>query len=481
MKKIILPLILMGLSACGVPLSTVSTEAALESQKEALTCTAVAESKIWDSYVEGAAAKVQSTSEFRQAAVNDSELESNAQDALSELHELLTVRIPEEQRLTTDAQKIAYWASLEIGDQTTDAKAYYQQELKKIFARLQQSNLTVAAKAIRSTANCASATPSKEAAESWYGAFKNTSYSRAEAGGRWAFANIYQICGSLSQKPMDAGTADVKGISIVGVHPDGVGNKRVISDLPAFLKSHYYMSRKSSVAKGCFNTYKNPLIYDYGGKPSTDGGVLNFFTDAGDGTKVLGIDCSGFVFSAMATAGLKLSSSKTLKASNVHGISSHLYVNPASNGLDCLDKVKVGKAEEIKAGDIVAVPGHVFFVQKIGRDPMGIAAAVAARDCNAMSTDKFDFTVMQSNPSKGGIGVNIYKANVYVNESVKIKSGLLKYAKAACQNRLAGTTTKPNYSDIAITRHKGTPACLTARIPLESEKCIASCSDVTAQ
>lgn len=154
-------------------------------------------------------------------------------------------------------------------------------------------------------------------------------------GARKAIATAYQSCLADEKKPMNANTENVKGITITGTHPDGIGSKRVISDLEALMATNYYY-QGASQAVNCKDPRKYPLIYDYGGKPNTDSGTLNFFLNAGDGTSVLGIDCSGFVFSSVVTAGLRLAPGKTVKAVQVHGISSRAYLNPEGNGLGCL-------------------------------------------------------------------------------------------------------------------------------------------------
>lgn len=301
------------------------------------------------------------------------------------------------------------------------------------------------------------------------------SVNRVAFGGRKVLATAYQSCTSDEKKPMDVSTENVRGIKIIGLHPDGVGNKRVISDIDELLASNYYYQ---GVVQGpqCQNIRSVPVIYDYGGKPSTRTGALNLFVNAGDGTSVLGIDCSGYVFSALATAGLRLAPNKAVKADLVHGLSSRAYLNPEKNGLTCFQRVSMGNTGTLKQGDIVAVNGHVLIIDTVGADPLGIQKANSLEQCQEIQISDFDFVVMQSSPSKEGIGINKFVAKDYLVDAEKMRIGFLKYAQDACRFRLQGKSALPQSPSFLVIRHKLTPSCLTGQpVSLTGQACISSC------
>lgn len=297
-------------------------------------------------------------------------------------------------------------------------------------------------------------------------------------GGRWAFATAYQSCQSLQIPSLTAQSPEVKGISIVGKHSDGVGNKRVIASLGEVQSSHYYIKDVNHYSSSCFNVRQNPLIYDYGGKPyatTAASSPIDMFKNNGDGTSVLGIDCSGYVFTSLATAGLRLKEGRALKASDSWAWGSSSYVEPQKNGLTCLDKISVTPEASLKVGDIVAVYGHVLLIDKSGSDPFGINSLRTEGDCSKISSSNFDFTVAQSAPSKGGIGINYYEARYYLPTSSKMKTGLEKYAYYACLAKFKNKTYTPNIGTLSVVRHKGTAACMAPRVKMAKESCIQSC------
>lgn len=298
-------------------------------------------------------------------------------------------------------------------------------------------------------------------------------------GARKALATAYQSCSADEKKPMTSDIQNVKGISIVGTHPDGIGSRRVISDIDALEATDYYYQGITQ-GSNCKDTRKYAMIYDYGGKPQTDSGNLNFFANDGDGTSVLGIDCSAYVFSAIATAGLRLAPGKTVKAALVHGLSSHAYLDPESNGLSCFSKVKMGVSGSLKQGDIAAVGGHVLIIERVGSDPLGISKATSVQDCEALTAADFDFVVAQSSPSKEGIGINKYEARDYLPEAEKMRVGFVKYAQDACRARLLGKDQQMVASNFQIIRHKMTDSCRTSKpIALAGESCVAKCPTLT--
>jgi hypothetical protein len=300
-------------------------------------------------------------------------------------------------------------------------------------------------------------------------------------GARRSLATAYQSCDVLSLPAMTTATPAVDGITVLAEpHPAG-GRKRVYGSIANINSSHYYIKNQRLAKNSCFEVRKAPPIYDFGGKPATsaaDTKLLNFFKSSGSGTSVLGIDCSAFVFSALAVSGLKMDPDpkKILKADLVHGIGSRAFKEPQSNGLRCLAKIAVTKNASIKAGDVVAINGHVVMVDHVGDDPFGLKKISSIADCRAekLPSSDFDFVLAQSSPSKSGIGINRFQARDYLKESSTYKDGLTKYAVAACKAKF-GTITAVDTKNLSVTRHKKTAECRTEALRITNQDCVDSC------
>ncbi|WII71085.1 hypothetical protein QJS83_11490 [Bdellovibrio sp. 22V] len=417
---------------------------------------------------------------------------------LDKLVESLLAEAPQGERVESPEQLLILLSAIDVGDRSTDFRSYMQDKVRGNFKQLsktvQSFNLNCPSSGGETTAGTETPAQGEEPGSNVTEPTpapvnRDYEYHKAQAlasgtplsvfGGRWAFATAYQSCQSVQLPSMNDQTPDVNGISIVGKHSDGVGSKRMIASLAKVQSSHYYIRDMSSYGEGCFNVRQNPLIYDYGGKPyatTATTSPIDLFKNNGDGTSVLGIDCSGYVFTSMATAGLRLKAGRALKASDSWAWGSSSYVEPQKNGLTCLDKISVTPAVSMKAGDIVAVYGHVLLIDKVGADPFGIAAAKSEADCKKITSNQFDFVVAQSAPSKGGIGINYYEARNYLPTSSKMKTGLEKYAYYACLAKVNGKSYTPNVGTLSVVRHKGTAECTAPRVKMARESCIQSCS-----
>lgn len=433
------------------------------------------------------------------------EAQKRLQSDLDRLVDTLLVEAPAGERVQTPEELLILLSAMDVGDRSTTFRAYMQDKVR--------GDLNALNKTIQSLeTNCDSTGddnaaagvgapsdptgedlgPEEEPVAVDPSAGRDYEWHKAQAlaggsnlatfGGRWAFATAYQSCQSLQLPSMDARTPDVQGIAIVGTHPDGVGRKRSIASLSKVQSTHYYIRDMSSYGAGCFNVRGNPLIYDYGGKPyatTAADSPIDLFKNNGNGTSVLGIDCSGYVFTALATAGLRLKAGRALKASDSWAWGSSSYVEPQNNGLTCLSKISVTPTSTMKSGDIVAVYGHVLLVDKVGADPFGIKNAKTSADCSKLTSDKFDFSVAQSSPSKEGIGLNYFDAKIYLATSSKMKAGLEKYAYYTCLAKFNGSTYTPNVGTLSVVRHKGTSECLAPRVKMARESCIQSCSSMS--
>ncbi len=323
----------------------------------------------------------------------------------------------------------------------------------------------------------------------------------SEKGGRWVMATAYQSCEATRMPAMTLETRDAEGISRIGTHPSG-GVVRVVSDLKALQATHPYLRIQNKEAS-CFNVEANPLIYDFGGKPgyvSASARELDLFKNNGSGhKKTLGIDCSGLVFASLGVQGLRVIPNKDVTAGLASGFGSASLLNPPKEW-KCLERIKIGAAaisrgnagvnlvistgdvrtdSVINKGDVISVKGHTVLVDEIGTDPFGLGLIVTRADCAKIVSNNFDFTILQSSPSKGAVGINRYVIKDYLNDGADtMRKGLIKYAKAACEARFDAKQLRPVYSDISIVRHKGTPECVGRALTIKNESCVSTCSDI---
>lgn len=372
--------------------------------------------------------------------------------------------LPQEQGLQTPRQILEWTSALEFGDTTTAARLQWYSKLHPILQSLSQG---------RGVAECPVADDEIGAMSVARGPAQN-----AQAGLRWAFATAYQSCPAIEKAPLDLATVDVAGIKTWCCHPDGVGFRRVIEDLPKVLMTHPYVSPDAPAA-GCLDQRARPLIYDYGGKPQAiSGNMLDFHQDAGDGTSALGIDCSGYVFTSLATAGLRLKSGIAIKASSVFAVSSGSFVEfeQGPSPMDCLERVPFKTGVGLAPGAIAAVYGHVLFVDTVGADPWGLGKTKSKADCAALTFKDFDFVIAQSSNSKNGVGLNRFEANAYLADSLKMKAGFETEARKACESYWDKSSVRPVVSEFVLLRHKGTAECRGARVALAHESCAQGCA-----
>lgn len=290
------------------------------------------------------------------------------------------------------------------------------------------------------------------------------------------FATAYQSCRVLDLPAMDRSTASVVGVSRVGTHADGIGGKREVTDLASVQKSHYYIKGIATESQ-CAPVRNNPLIYDYGGEPSISNSTINFQANAGSGTNALGVDCSAYVSSTIAVAGLRYKPEVANKPIYIRQTSTK-FISAAQSGFTCFDNVTVTPASTVKAGDIIGVIGHVVAIDKVGSDPFGLALVKSVDGCSNLDFNNFDITITQSSPSKNGIGINKYILKDYLLESGpsgKMTVAFVGMAQQACLAKFQNKSIKPVSTAWGFLRHKGTPECLAPRVSMVGESCTQKC------
>lgn len=367
--------------------------------------------------------------------------------------------------------------NLEMGDRDSPEKTRIQDKIRSKFDEI---HIFISSFPVSKTCPPPIATPPSEPeANALIEHWKETRHP-VVYGALKTLANSYQSCEVGKAPALSSRTPDIKGIVITGRHPDGVGNKRLIGDLTALIRSHPYLAEYRRPAASCHDILQTPLIYDYGGKPyatnHTDSS-LDFFRDAGSGTSVLGADCSGYVYAAFATAGLKLKKTGRLKAINVLGVPARMYMNPQKNGLTCFNHVVFSRTRSLRPGDILASSGHVLVINDVGADPFGIQRITREADCKAENIDiaRFDFTVLHSSPVKGGIGINHMQGSHYLAEGGSMANAMIQHAVSACLAKVRNTTITSRSSPASLVHHLGTAECRDRPIPLTREECLTSC------
>lgn len=155
-----------------------------------------------------------------------------------------------------------------------------------------------------------------------------------------------------------------------------------------------------------------------------------------------------------------------------------MMAEPEKNGLTCLEHVKFKRDDTLKAGDIISIRGHVIMVEDVGPDPFGINKIDSESACKLsnISVKNFQFTLFQSSPSKGSIGINRMPANHYLTDSGTMGAGLREHAVNACKARFSSGTIASKSSKTSIVRHKGTPECRDTALSLVKEDCLGSCA-----
>ncbi|MGZ3744078.1 MAG: hypothetical protein ACXWRA_09585 [Pseudobdellovibrionaceae bacterium] len=403
--------------------------------------------------------------------LQETKLDALTQD-ISELYDILLSEAVNVEKIQDPQGLLELLSALELGDHTTETKIQLQNKIEAQFAKIKKQ---VTAMGVQ----CAAPTPEENNPVATPELIK-TSLPLPVYGIRYTFATAYQTCQALDEPIMTKSTPDIddSAIRITGKHPDGVGNRRIISNVAALLHTHPYYKNVSNYANGCLKASSYPMIYDYGGKPfalTGSNSTLDFFKDSGNGTQVLGTDCSGFVYTGIATAGLRLNPGQAVKASGVNGISSTMFVEPDKNGLGCFAKITLTPKLDLQAGDIVAVPGHVIMIDSVGSDPFGLNGIRTVDACSNLEPKDFDFVIIQSSPSKNAVGMNRYQARDYLYESDKMRAGLVKYAYYACLARVNNRSYTPNLGSLSVIRHRLTSECLGPRIKLAQESCVQSC------
>lgn len=298
-------------------------------------------------------------------------------------------------------------------------------------------------------------------------------------GARKVMATAYQSCRVLDIPLVPHNIPDIQGIVETEWHGIGDGIRRNISSIERVNATHYYLNQLQKVSstpyQGCPNIFENPLIFDFGGKPyfSDNYHRINLFRNAGSGTSALGVDCSGFAMAAFASAGLRVQRNKPIKASYINAVSSWMLKDPEGSRLNCLQKITARDNYPLRTGDIISAKGHVVIVDRMTKDPFGLSHARSAQDCNNISLNQFQFSIIQSTSEFNGMGIN----RIHIRDTAhpELTSGLIQYASNVCYRKL-GISNFKSTNDITISRHTLDLQCTEKEWYLVRQECIQGCS-----
>ena len=296
-------------------------------------------------------------------------------------------------------------------------------------------------------------------------------------GARKVMSTAYQSC-SVLDLPLMPEDYNARGINLTSRHSSGTGWVRNISSISALRQSHYYISQTSVPnSQQCLDTQNYPLIYDYGGKPSTARHSINLFRNAGSGSQALGVDCSGFVASAMASSGLRLKPGVFIRPVHVKGVNSWMFKNAHRNNLSCLQQQDISVNNPIRPGDIIASNTHIFIVDMIGNDPFGLYSIRNSSECHSRTIrlGDFNFSIIQSSAHNNGVGINRMHIKTAIDGLTTMTKGLKRTASRACY-KMFGENFHSNINEITILRHASNePACRDREVYLENQECLTTC------
>ena len=307
----------------------------------------------------------------------------------------------------------------------------------------------------------------------FFNSIKTTNH-KTVYGAKKVMSTVYQSCDVVTAKTISMeDTLNIKGVSIIQKHSQGGWNRKII-DKQKLFNSHFYLKYSSNL---CHNVTASPVIYDFGGKPSfysSPFSTLDFFTNQGSGSAYLGIDCSGFVFSALASSGLRLKPNQPIQLSDVLNIGAANF--KTSGKFKCLETIDTSHDIPFQEGDIIASKNHVLIVDTIfNNDPFGLKSITNSESCNSLDPKNFNFIVIQSSPT---IGINRMHAREFDSNNyyTNIEVGLKKLAEFLCFKKFQKKSKK--FSEVSVIRHKQTEECIEKEIYLQNQECLKYCSSI---
>jgi len=344
------------------------------------------------------------------------------------------------------------------------------------------------------TANCGTSQPTVNITES-IRAITKAARMNAAVGARQTMATMYQSCSVLTKEPYNPFTDGDLGTYIDKAR-NGSYFERFISrsNFTRLVQSHYYLKDidySNHRPPLCRDMRKAPPVFIFGARPSfsQNGREINILNPRRAGeSQVTGLDCSAFVSVALSTAGLKLRPNVRSAAQNLTTSRDLLSMNGNNS---CLERPTFRRGSTIQSGDVFAMKGHTYIIDRVGEDPFGISALKQAgrfpsdpQSCFGLNppSDAFNFTIIQS-AARGNKSAMIVEAKNYIRP-LRTKEGEIynrfrDVFEAACLAEFGLEVPGRNRRGSTLLRHKShDPRCVfneNQKPILRGQECTGDC------
>jgi len=308
------------------------------------------------------------------------------------------------------------------------------------------------------------------------------------AGARRAFVEVYQTCSVLDEPPIQIPPQSIpQGVETLDTDEKGTFTFRRLKDREAYVRTNPYLSAigrsvpSPDFPDRCLDPRLRPPIYGYGSRPgftrsaageaqlelNQDRSVTGCLPvdqlkgQSGNGRSgiacgggsIQAIDCAGFIGTAFALEGLAIRPGKGIRP-GLDG--TYAYREAADDPESCLSALSLRLGEPpFIAGDLfVTGGGHMVIFDSVGPDPLGIGKV---SDCEELTPALFDFTILQSSPFGGEIGVQRTQGSSFYGDTRPHMTEFLAMARAYCRFRKSNAPGKFEAKSTkgAILRHKG--------------------------
>ena len=179
----------------------------------------------------------------------------------------------------------------------------------------------------------------------------------------------------------------------------------------------------------------------------------------------------------MASSGLRLKPGVFIRPIHVKGVNARMFKNAHRNNLSCLQQQDISIHNPIRPGDIVASNTHIFIVDAVGNDPLGLHSIRSSSKCHSsgITLSNFDFSIIQSSAHNNGVGINRMQVAAAIDGLSSMEKGLKRVASRACYKMFEQNFHR-NITEIAILRHASNEqACRDREIYLEKQECLTAC------
>lgn len=303
--------------------------------------------------------------------------------------------------------------------------------------------------------------------------------SPASFGARKVLATFFQSCKAL-EVSIDPSISNLKGVR-------KVGGKRQVYDLKSYVSSHAILSELKSdpgyPGAGCVDATKRPPVYGYGSQKYPDkNGEIDLFTSGAGVAKsskpVSAIDCSSFIFVALATQGLKVRKTDTAFT----GLTTATFDQVLDRKNSCIKSTNYSLERSIGVGDLINVANdHIIMIDEVSDDPLGIKKHLKNKSCDRISINDFDFTYIHS----GAVNNSYGPSRVHISEHSggTMFNNLRLSAVGMCKKLLknpkhTGSSAEVNHNrrfSISAHQSQDTDCISDTPVSLKNEECVAQC------